>query len=110
MSRPAKIIKLEGNRDSTAGVAVFQDEVRVFVGPKAGVFATEDGMTLAGGQPGKIGIQGLGLTYAGLAQTTPFPFTLMSSMLSPPQQYPNLPIALMRDLPQMLRVLTGFLG
>lgn len=109
MSRAAKVIKLRHNADHIASLIVFQDEARLAVGDKSGVFVTEGGTTIAGGLPSKVAVQAAAISYGGLAQTTPFPFTLMSSMYSPPQQLPNIPFALTKDLIKMVSVASALL-
>ena len=105
--RPSKIIKLRNHPDYLASLAIFQDEARLSVGEKAAVMVTPGGVTITGGQPSKISLQSASVSYAGFAQTTPFPFTLMSSLYSPPQQIPNIPFALFEELPKFAQLLSS---
>lgn len=56
-------------------------EVKLGVGSKSFLSMKEDGLTLSGGFPSKINIQGLSSSfkYAGMIQDLPWPLTLIPS-------------------------------
>lgn len=56
-------------------------EARIGVGAKSFVSIKENGVTLSGGFPSKINIQGMSssMKYAGMVQDLPWPFPLLAS-------------------------------
>jgi hypothetical protein len=54
-------------------------ELRLSVGPKSFVSIKEDSVTIGGGAPSKINVQGFSntITYASMVQDLPFPLNLL---------------------------------
>lgn len=69
--------------DAEPHVSLLADpaELRMGVGAKSFVSVKEDGITLSGGVPSKINIQGLSSSfkYAGMIQDLPWPLTMIPS-------------------------------
>ena len=100
--RPRKLIRLNYWKDKpelAAMIAIMGDpaEVRMAASPKSFVSVHEEGITLSGGFPSKIQVQGLSnsFVFAGMVQNLPFPLTLIpSTVASPmPQQVMKPPLA-----------------
>lgn len=89
--RRKKTIRLEywGEDNSDTPHVTFLDdprEVRISAGPKSFISVHEDMISISGGQPSKINIQGLSnsMNYAGMIQDRPFPLTLIPSTIATP--------------------------
>lgn len=74
---------LAAQSDYTAHVAIFNNppEVRMAATPSSFIAIKEDSITLAGGQPCTINVQGMSssMKYGGMLQDLPFPLTLIPS-------------------------------
>lgn len=91
MPRPSKVIRLnywKTNKELAAMISVMGDpaEVRIAASPKSFVSVHEEGITLSGGFPSKIQVQGLSnsFIFAGMVQDVPFPLTLIPSTIASP--------------------------
>ena len=91
-----------GDTSAEAYVSILDDpgEVRFGVGAKSFISVKEDGMTLSGGVPSKINIQGLpgSIKYAGMVQDINWPLTMIPSTVATP-------IPRQRVVPPLLEVL-----
>jgi len=89
MIRKKKVIKLNfmNNVDlKTAYIAQLDQphELRMGVGPNTFLDIQNNIITLSGGTPSQFNIQGLNLMFAGMIQTSTFPFSLIPSTIATP--------------------------
>jgi len=94
--------------DVEAHISLLGDpgEVRIGVGGKSFIGVKEDSLTLSGGTPSRINIQGLShnMKYAGMIQDLPWPLTMIPSTVATP--FPNQIIVppLLEQLPTIQQV------
>lgn len=84
MDRKKKVFKLNyhvGQGNGSANIAIMDNpnEVRISANPKTFISVTEDGLSLSGGTPSTINIQGMSssMKYGGMIQDLPFPMSIM---------------------------------
>ena len=69
--------------DAEAHISLLGDpgEIRMGVGSKSFISVKEDGITISGGFPSKVSVQGLSssMKYAGMIQDLPWPLTMIPS-------------------------------
>lgn len=73
----------EGDADAEPQISLLGDpgEIRLGVGGKSFLSMKEDGITISGGMPSKINVQGFSSSfkYAGMIQDIPWPLTMIPS-------------------------------
>lgn len=88
MIRPQKQWRMRywGDGDNSTAEPIFDllddpAEARMSVGPKSFISVKEDGITMSGGFPSKINIQGMSssMKYGGMIQDLPWPMTMIPS-------------------------------
>lgn len=119
--RPLKTLKLDywvdesGNDENAPHITILEDpgEIRMGMG-KSFINITDNSLSLSGGFPSKINIQGLSgsMKYAGMLQDSPFPLSLLpSTTFTPfPKQLispPFLPI--LPDVVKIASLATAFI-
>ena len=89
--RPKKVYRLnyhQKNADFDAAMTILGNpgEIKISTGPKNFVSIEQDSITLAGGFPAKINIQGMSssLKYGGMLQDLPFPMSVMPVTVATP--------------------------
>jgi hypothetical protein len=90
--REAKVRKLRYDKVCKAYEYLAADEVRIGCGNFSYLSVGEDGVTIAGGVPSRINLNTLSPIYASFVRDTPFPLSLLPSMLAPPKQLPAIPL------------------
>lgn len=60
------------------------DELRLGAGPSSFIGIRDGAISISGGVPSKISVQGLGFTFAGMLEDNKFPFTLIPSTIGSP--------------------------
>jgi len=89
-SRPKKALRLNywSGNSTKAGITVYgePDEVRIHANEKSFINVKEDRVTISGGQPSTINIQGLpqSMRYAAMIEATPWPLSMIPSTVATP--------------------------
>lgn len=113
MARPRKIIRLSYWKEQSADEPLIMllgnpGELRFSAGKKSFVSLKEGNVSISGGMPSTINIQGLStsMKYAGMIQDLPFPLSIMpTTPYNPfPKQIINPP---MKDLLPMIKDLSS---
>jgi hypothetical protein len=116
--RPAKVLKHDYWEDEDkprASISVLADPEEVRVGVNKTFLAIQDDrLSISGGFPSKLNIQGLSgsMRYAGMLQDSPFPLSLLpSTMATPfPKQIVMPPfLPLLPGIAQIAQVASAFL-
>ena len=111
--RPSKMMRLsywKGNPEFAANITVLGDpaEVRISASARSFLSVSEEGMTLAGGFPGKINIQGMpsSIRYGGMLSSLPFPLNLIPSTVGTPIPQQVFVPPMMELMPQIIQLST----
>jgi len=110
-NRPRKTIRLnywKASPEMAAHITLYGSpaEIRIAANQKSFIGVREDGITLSGGTPSKINIQGLSdsMRYAGLIGDLPFPLSLVPVTLVNPMPSQVIIPPFMDMIPTVMRI------
>jgi hypothetical protein len=99
-----------GNPEFAASITVLGDpaEVRISASAKSFISVSEQGLTLAGGFPSRINIQGMpsSVRYGGMLSALPFPLNLVPSTVGTPIPQQVFVPPMMQLMPEILQLST----